>query len=227
MQMSRVVEPKVLGVLAGEDFPLDRLATWANGADFLIAADGGSNRLGAAGFRPHVIVGDLDSVTEPVAGVEVVKVSEQDSSDCDKLLRFAADRGFPSITLISIEGDQLDHVLGTLSSALRASLPVRLALRRGVAWVLRPGDEIAFEATQGTRISLMPLTACDEVDLFGVEWPLDRAALSPDGLVSLSNRAKGGMVRAFVGKGGAALFVSGADWERPFWPGTTDGADSS
>ena len=133
------VRTRVLGVLGGRDMDPELLRAWADSADVLIGADSGAGTLIDLGFQP-VVVGDLDSIGDrDLPGLRVVEVADQDRTDCDKLLDMACEDGFDEVTLACIEGDLLDHVLGSLSSAVRASIRVRLALRNGIGWIVKPG----------------------------------------------------------------------------------------
>lgn len=216
--MRDIPGPRVLGVLAGGDILLERLGDWARSADVVLAADGGADRSLAAGVTPTATVGDLDSLVASVEAARAVRDSDQDSSDCDKLLALAQRMGHTHITLIGAEGDRLDHVLGALSSAVRSTLFVRLALRRGLGWVLRGPIDFSIEAGADELVSLMPLEACENVTLTGVRWPLSEARLSAGGLVSLSNRALGGPLTVEIGQGAALLTALSPERETPAWP---------
>jgi thiamine pyrophosphokinase len=200
---------RVLGVLAGLDASPEFLRAWAGGADRLIAADAGADRLLEAGLEVPVVVGDLDSLSPDAregAGA-VLQDPSQDSSDCDKLLAYAHADGVDRITLINAEGDRPDHFLATLQSAARSPLEVRLALRRGLGYVLKPGAERRFFVPGGTRLSLLPLTRCEDVTLEGAVWPVAGEALDPLGKTSLSNRARDQGLVARIGSGAAFLFL--------------------
>jgi thiamine pyrophosphokinase len=206
---------RVLGVLAGADLPLDRLGEWARSADVVLAADGGADHLLAAGITPDRTIGDLDSLrAQGLPNVE--KDTDTEASDCDKLLRLAHEMGFEEITLAGIEGDRLDHVLGTLASAIKSSLHVRLALRTGLGWVVK-GD-LEIPAVPGQLVSLMPLVVCHPASILGVEWPLIDVTLTPFGQISLSNRAAANQIQVRLGSGAAVLFSLHPRWESPIWP---------
>lgn len=209
---------KLLGVLAGTDSTELLLRQWANSADRILAADGGCDRLLEFGFEPDLTIGDLDSISDHARDSQqnVIHDPNQDSSDADKLLRLAEDEGASRITLVGIEGDLLDHTLGALSSAVRSRLNVRIALRRGMAWVLKGGDSVEVSITPGARVSLLPLNPCQGVEMAGVKWPLHRADLDTTGLISLSNQSDSDTVWAHVGSGCAFLFVE-RDHAVPDW----------
>jgi thiamine pyrophosphokinase len=209
---------RVLGVLSGGDIDIDLLRRWAASANHVLAADGGADLLLRVGTAPHVVIGDMDSVSEKAlkSAPQVLTMPDQDATDCDKLLAFAAKEGYGAITLAGVEGDLPDHVLAILQSATKAELDVRLAYRRGIGWIVRSGDTRTVTGRL-RRVSLLPIDRCEAVTLKGTQWPLANANLSPRGLTSISNRALGGEVSASVGSGAALLFVEFAPEEMPFW----------
>lgn len=208
---------KVLGVLSGRDMSDASLLAWVRDADVVYAADSAADRLIHLGERP-IVVGDLDSFEshDRAEGLRVVRDPDQNSTDCDKLLRLAAMEGHEAITMASIEGDLLDHVLATLSSLVASPLEIRIALRRGVGWIVRAGREVAVEAVPGQRVSLVPLEGVRGARLTGVVWPLDAADLAPGAALSISNEALG-RVCARTESGAALLFVEYSSDDLPFW----------
>ena len=209
---------KILGVLAGEDFPPERLSDWVLSADYVFAADSAADTLNLLGLVPGTTVGDLDSISETgkACQLELLEIHDQDSTDCDKLLELASERGYSEISLIGVEGDLLDHVLGTLLSAARATIDVTLILRRGFAQILNGPVEVQMTLPDATRLSVMPVTSCEDVTIEGTVWPLSGASLSPMGLTSLSNRASG-HVRIRIGIGVAILFLAHPELEHVDW----------
>lgn len=209
---------KVLGVLGGNDLDGDLLSAWANGADLVVAADGGANRLAASKLPFRTVVGDMDSADSlALEGKEVVLIPDQGTTDADKLLAYFLGLGVTAVTLTGVEGDLPDHVLGILHSCLRSPLRIRLAYRKGIGYVLRPGDDLVLDCTGGTRLSFLPLLPSAAVRLSGAEWPLDETPLHPAGATSISNRASCSPVRASLASGAALLFVGYARSEMPRW----------
>lgn len=205
-------------MLAGKDMPPDLLKRWADSADCLIAADAGADRLLDAGSAPVLILGDLDSISEKAkqCGAEVVHIADQDSTDCDKLLRIAHERRWSAVTLASIEGDSLDHLIGTVYSAVRASVQVRFALRTGIGYIVHEGS-FKVSAQPGRRVSLLPILPCRGVCLEGVRWPLQNVEMAPNGLVSVSNQAIDSAVSVRIAEGAGLLVVEYPQEEMPIW----------
>ena len=210
---------RVLGVLSGGDISRELLHRWAKGADRVIAADAGADLLLDVATVPHLIVGDMDSVSlrSLASNAEQLVVADQGTTDCDKLLARAAQEGHPCVTLIGVEGDLPDHVLATLHSAARSELDVRLAYRRGIGWIVKPERPRRIATEPGRRLSLLGIESCDGVHLTGCLWPLQGARLGLRDSTSISNRTEAREVTVTMDKGAALLFIEYPIEEMPVW----------
>lgn len=204
-----MVGKRVLGVLGGKAMSPARVAAWLSEADYVIGADSGLLRVLEAGFVPDAVIGDFDSVPVDVAdaATQTIVDRSQDITDCAKLLGYLAEQGCDQVTLLCAEGSLSDHVLNTIHSAVQSKLKVRLALDRGIAFILKDGDEKIVDVEVGARVSLIPLEKISKATLTGVFWPLHDAELSPRGQASISNRATASVVTARVSDGSGYLFV--------------------
>lgn len=202
------VRPTLLGVLGGRDYDPVTLREWATRCDLVFAADGGATSILEEGMAPDVVIGDFDSSTPEVRAMakEVIFDPDQNTTDCDKLLGLARERGFSEMALIGVEGDRLDHVMATLQSVAKSGLHVKLILRGQVAEVLTGPVDVVRTTATGANISVLPLTRCHAVDLAGVVWPLEGADLSPVGANSISNRASAPEFRLRVTEGTVVCF---------------------
>lgn len=211
---------RVLGVLAGRDVPLETLGAWARSADIVLAADSGANRLFELGVRPHLLAGDLDSVHADAvtAAHEVLRSEDQSTTDTEKLLAAALARGFEGVTLIGLEGDRLDHLLANVLLAARTRRPtIRLALRRGLGFVLADGQIHEVSCRPGDRFSLIPIVPCAGVTIEGARWPLHNAVLEPLGPISISNEASSPDLALTVQTGVALLVLERPLGAEPTW----------
>lgn len=199
--------------------PASLLRRWALSAECLIAADSGADRLLEAGVEPHAVIGDMDSIADVTRWGEIpfICLEDQDSTDCDKVLKWIAGQGHRQATVTGLEGDLLDHLLASVSSLVRSKLQLRVALRRGVAWVLRDGESLAVQAEPGSRVSLIPIQPCEPVHLTGVRWPVEGVGMVPGAFLSVSNVATEDEVRASIGSGAALLFVETPAGGVPCW----------
>lgn len=211
---------RILGILGGRDVPLELLAAWAATADLRIAADSGADLLLAAGHQPDVILGDMDSLSGHALALSIPILADmdQETTDADKLCTYVSQLGHEGVTLIGVEGDMYDHVLGILRTSVSSPLSIRLALRQGVATIVRPGQPLSLAAQPGQRISLLGLHDFFVNSFIGVKWPLSETELHFSGLQSISNEAVADRVELQVSRGVGLLIASYAPDAMPIWP---------
>ena len=184
-----------------------------------ICADGGSNVMydtissgscpECERMLPHIIIGDLDSIREDVRqffetrGVEIMKVWDQDRTDLDKALGYAATKlSGSSTSYVPIVGsigahegriDQFFAVLHAMfkyrdSSVIR---PIQVG-NQSIVIVLGSGNhEIDIpESAIDRHCGLVPIFGrVEKIKTTGLEWNLDHG-MGPSffgGLVSTNN----------------------------------------
>jgi thiamine pyrophosphokinase len=162
----------------------------ARAHDMVIAADGGANTARAAGIHPHVVIGDLDSITPSTrrycAGAKIIHVARQDNTDLEKALDFAAGLRLREVTIAGATGHRLDFTLGNLAIAwlYRGRMSIRFA---GDGWTAVPVRRLLRDhAPAGTTVSLIPFGRCTGITLRGLHYPLRNGTLD-GGAVAVSN----------------------------------------
>ncbi|PIX47494.1 MAG: thiamine diphosphokinase [Armatimonadetes bacterium CG_4_8_14_3_um_filter_66_20] len=191
----------------GEPPSLELLERYRQQADLIVCTDGAWGWLRDAGCRPQVIVGDMDSCTEPPA-CEIVDCGPheaQENSDSEKALLLALDRGATEIVFLGATHRRLDHTLANVWLA---------AKYHGRARIVLVDDYGACEVVSGHRklcvnpgsiISLVPLTRDVVVHTEGLKWRLN-GPLEP-GSRGLSNEAVSEEVTLDVATGLVAVVV--------------------
>jgi thiamine pyrophosphokinase len=162
----------------------------ASRSRFIVAADGGANMARAAGIRPDLIIGDLDSVTPATrrhfASCRIIRVARQDNTDLEKALDVLAAEGVGDVTIVGAAGRRLDFTLANFSIAwlYMSRLRIRFA---GDGWQAVPlTGRIRLRGPRGTTVSLIPFSACSGITLRGLAYPLTNAGLR-GGAVAVSN----------------------------------------
>jgi thiamine pyrophosphokinase len=188
---------------------IDRLIVDVPAADLLvIGADGGALKAVTLGLRPHVVVGDADSLTAADAdrlradGVKVlVYPPAKDQSDTELAVREALKRGATRLVIVgAFGGRRIEH---TLANVLLLTLPelrgrdACLADGASVLRVLFGGERLEISGDVGDYVSLLPLTEeASGVTTEGLSFALTDATLTQGPARGLSNELSG--VRASV-----------------------------
>ncbi len=148
----------------------------------VVAADGGARVAMAHGLDPEAIIGDMDSCP-PEYTENIIRISEQDSTDFEKCLRRIK---APLIIGIGFLGGRLDHELAALNALVKS--PLNLVLVGAVDLVFRLPETTVLALPVGTRLSTFPMGRVAGVRSTGLAWPLDGLPFAPDGQISISNR---------------------------------------
>lgn len=130
-------------------------------ADIVIAADGGARHLEQLGLKPHVIIGDMDSIKDSLwrqdSSIERISFPrEKDKTDTQLAIDLAFERGCSQITLLAATGGRIDHTLGNV--ALTAKYPGRVAIVEGnmTLVAIDKSRKCRLKGSVGDRISLIP-----------------------------------------------------------------------
>jgi thiamine pyrophosphokinase len=155
---------KAVVVAHGDVDPRDR--AHLEGADLIVAADGGTLALERWGVVPHAIVGDLDSLGMERAveygerGVTVVPYSpEKDESDLELAIDYATEAKADELVLLGILGGaRFDHELAnTLLIAADEYRGRRMRAVRGDVTMraLHGGYQLELEGAAGDLVTLL------------------------------------------------------------------------
>ena len=180
-------------VVVADGEPDARDADHLTDAGLIVAADGGARWLDGVGVRPHVLIGDLDSVDEDLvarlaAGGTVVERHpvDKDASDAELAIERALASGAKEVVMLgALSGDRLDHELANLLLLADPSRRVRdLSIVRGgtVVRALHGGERLSLLGAIGDLVSLLPIGGDAEgVRTEGLRFPLagDSLRLGP------------------------------------------------
>jgi thiamine pyrophosphokinase len=188
---------KAVVVAHGDVDPRDRAQL--EGADLIVAADGGALALEKWGVVPHAIVGDLDSlgmeraVEYGAKGVRVVPFSpEKDESDLELAIAYALDAKADELVLLGVLGGaRFDHEMANaLLIAADAYRGRRMRAVHGDITVraLHGGHELELEGEVGDVVTLLAVNGDVEgVRTHGLRYPLTSETLAFGVARGLSN----------------------------------------
>jgi thiamine pyrophosphokinase len=163
---------------------------------YVVAADRGASTALAFGYRPDVVIGDLDSI-EPTTLAELrrlgvpIEVHPRDKDATDGQL--AIERALhvrPSqlVLLGFLGGPRLDQALANVLLLVGLDVPAVLLDECNECVLVRPVTERSWRAEPGEVISLLPLNGDVEgVRTRGLRWPLAGERLRLGDTRGLSN----------------------------------------
>lgn len=164
---------------------------------YRVAADGGTLHWLALGRVPHLIVGDLDSLSPELVerlaaqGVRIERhPREKDQTDIELAIERAIEEGADEVLLIGALGGRLDQTLANVLLLAQRSWPATIRLIEGdqIAEVLRGPGAVTFTGAVGDLVSLLPLSPTVQgVTYRGLRYPLEDAELSFGTTRAISN----------------------------------------
>lgn len=204
-------------IFIGGDAPHPRIIDVLPRDAFVIAADSGWEHAINSGFTPHVLIGDMDSISaEHLQQARDMNVHiiehhpDKDFTDAELALELAADHHHHSIHLVSGGGDRFDHLLALVHSLAPHAGNTTLTAHVGSArlHIIQPGHGLHFGATPGQTISLIPLGGnAKGVTTTGLKWNLTKDTLRAFASRGISNVAQDSHVSIAVRKGHLAVII--------------------
>lgn len=209
---------RALIVLNGDTGDADWLATQAAAAELVVAADGAADPLLAAGCRPGLVVGDLDSLRPATlalleeAGVPIERHPVQkDATDGELALRAAVSRGASVVRVAgAFGGPRIDHSIASLTLLALPGLEridIALVTPTDTIRLVRGPATHRLVGAPGDIVSLLPLSGrVAGVTTTGLRYALEGATLDLGPTLGVSNELVSPEATVTIGDG--ALIVT-------------------
>ena len=179
-------------------------------ADLVVAADGGANTARRHGVRPHVIIGDLDSIRpatrKAFASSMTIHVRRQDNTDLEKALDYLKGRGVAEVFILGATGRRVDFTLANLSVMWKYTPPMNLTIIGDEWYAMAVQGRRSIPARPGTTVSLIPFGMCRGITLKGLQYPLTESSMRV-GEIGVSNVVTRSPFTVIVRSGKMLVFV--------------------
>lgn len=174
--------------------------------DIVIAADGGYRHCQAAGIEPHLLLGDFDSLAEVPNLPHIRRVPvEKDDTDMMLAVKEGLARGFKDFCLYGgMGGQRTDHTIANLQTL------VYLAHRgargflygNGEIYTVIRNEELKLPARKEGTLSIFCMGPdAAGVTIRGAQYPLEKAVLTADFPLGVSNHFVGNEITVSVEQG--------------------------
>ena len=169
-------------ILANGLFPSGRQALeLLEAAELLICCDGAADKLVGFGMSPHVIIGDMDSVSDEVKELYasiIIHSDDQESNDLTKAVHYCIDKDYSSVSILGATGLREDHTLGNISLMLEyyPRIEVQIISDYGIFFLVRSGEQVRSKL--GEKISFFSIDNTVRVSSTGLLYQLNDLQLS-------------------------------------------------
>ncbi len=190
--------------------PTPAIRSLLKDADLIIAADGGAGHLQKLNTLPHVIIGDLDSITrETRQWVESEKIpiithpTRKDQTDTELCIDYAVEKGVTHLTLLGVTGQRMDHTLSNICLLRRiADFNIEAKIVDSNNEIYLVTRELVIQGQKGDLLSIIPITEqVSGLSLSGLEYPLTNTNLSMGTSLGISNCFTGNQARVSLESG--------------------------
>lgn len=180
--------------------------------DYIICVDGGTKYAVELGLRPHIILGDMDSIQKNHLGEfsrenVIIKKHpvEKEHTDTTLAVNEAFSLNPVEIIIIGALGTRFDHALANvhlLRAALEKGIPARIIDEHNEIRLIAPGMNVELNGQPGDLFSLLPLTLeVTGVNVAGARWPLSNATFEIGNPYGVSNRLASDCAIITIGEG--------------------------
>ena len=186
-------------------------------SDLLVCADGGARYFYHAGIKPHILVGDFDSIAPEIqmfyqkGDVDIVKFpSDKDYTDMELALDIAVQKGATRIHIVGATGSRLDHTLSNIQLLHKlADVGVEGVIVNENNYIHLLTDHIELPKKEGFYLSLIPATPKVEgITTKGLAYSLKDAEMVMGTGLGISNEFTSDSAEVTIKKGRLYVIVS-------------------
>ena len=169
-------------ILANGQFPsAQQVLDLLRAAEVVICCDGAADKLIGFGMAPHIIIGDMDSISDGTReqyASSMIRSDDQETNDLTKAVEYCIRQGYASVSILGATGLREDHTLGNVSLMLEyyPRIAVRMISDFGIFFLVRSGEEVMSHP--GDRISIFSIDNTVKVTSKGLKYPLNDLQLS-------------------------------------------------
>ena len=168
------ITEKIL-ILANGDFPNRKKALDLLDSNLsLICCDGAANKCYSAGYKPDIIIGDIDSLNSELKEVfidRIIEVKDQNSNDLSKALNWAKKNNIKSVIIMGADGGDDDHYLGNLFLVLENNynFDIKIITRSGEFDLV---NSATFPSNPNQKISIFCMDREAKISSKGLKYEL-------------------------------------------------------
>ena len=173
----------------------------------ICATDGAYQFLKNNDIVPHFISGDFDSLARIPDEIEVVKTPNQEFTDFDKILHLLAQKGYHKIDVFGASGQEQDHFLGNLHTALQWRNQLELTFFDNYGHYFLAKKQTKLEGCLNDTISLIPFPKAKNISTKGLQYPLKNEDLTIKKRIGTRNKAISNQVSITFKSGALFIFI--------------------
>jgi len=175
--------PNTILILNGDLPSLKSIKQYCKASDYIICADGGANGIVNSDIVPNIILGDLDSIKPKnlnyfkKKGVEIRKISEQDTTDFEKSLFYIIEHNLDNVIVFGAVSSRPDHTLNNFSIMKRYYKILNIKMIDKEFEIFYVKNTVSFKTEVGKTVSFMAMPTAKCITTKGLKYSLKNESL--------------------------------------------------
>ena len=153
--MNKLKNPLVIvsnGLFPSHNIPMQKIKK----AAFILACDGAADALLNHGFKPNLIIGDMDSISKENKNKFkniIIEKNNQSNNDLRKAIDYVKEKNIRNFSIVGATGKREDHTIGNIFSLLKYNdIKIKLYTDSGIFSCIHKSQNI--ESFKGQQISI-------------------------------------------------------------------------
>ena len=176
--------------------------------DVVCATDGAYQYLKENNIKPDFITGDFDSLETIPNNVKVIHTPNQDLTDFDKILQILFDQDFYQIDIYGASGNEQDHFLGNLHTAIQWKNKLKLTFLDNYGSYFLADKSTIITDCRNKVVSLVPFPSVEKITTEGLQYQLNDEDLVFGKRIGTRNKAKENKIKITFESGNLFLFIN-------------------
>ncbi len=175
---------KIVIVGNGEDWKREKIISFCQKSDYIIAADNGLSLLHRFDITPDLIIGDLDSVPPSLLKhyhqIPVEKHPiKKDFTDSELCIKKAIAMNPKEILLLAMTGNYFDHSYASIINLFRNyQTDIKMEVITSNSVIFPVTGKMALLKMKGRRFSLFPLSIIKRFTMVGAQYQFSKKNLT-------------------------------------------------
>lgn len=168
-------------ILADGSFPVHEIPLgYLRNADQIICCDGSAKTLLKAGIVPDAIVGDLDSLSDEIAGRYSDRLypdDDQETNDLTKAVNWCINKGYKEIVILGATGKREDHTIGNISLLAEYAGKIEVIMVTDTGIISPHLKNCTVSSFPGQQVSVFSINPLTRISSSGLKYKLSNLKL--------------------------------------------------
>ncbi len=145
-----------------------------------LCVDGGADKLIKLGFKPNIILGDLDSINKNKNdyNCQIVSLKSQVKNDMEKSLEWCINHNIEILTLIGFSGGRDDQNITNIYIMKKFSDKIKMMMYTNHSIIYCINQHTKIRCELGQTISIVSFNNNTKVATTGLKYPLKQSKLN-------------------------------------------------